>query len=276
MSELRALVRRAEILALAGAWDDESIRVNTRILELDDHVAGAYTRLARCFRAQGNWLAARSMYQQVLAFNPSSRIASNQLVAIEEILRDLEDIELISKIDDYDEAFATGVAARRQGNVTLAVAALERAVGLRPTVYALTALGAAYRSDGRLAEAEVAYQRAINVNGHVAARVGLAAVYADRGRLTDASRIYRQILDVDDRNVYALNGLGALLLKRGRLEQAEGCFVRSAEIGEVRDESMSRLADLGAEYARCGDAAGARRIQAVLDRLRPGGRPGRS
>jgi tetratricopeptide (TPR) repeat protein len=276
MNELHDLVKRAEALALGGKWDEEAIGVNTRILELDDRVPGAYTRLARCFKVQGNWLAARSMYRQVLAFDSSNRIASNQLAIVEERLRDLADLELVAEIDDYHEALAIGVAMRRQGDAQLAIAALGRAVELDPTVYALTALGAAYRSNGQLADAEAAYGRAIEMEDHAAARVGLAAVYADQGRLTEAHKLYWHVLRADNRNIYALNGLGAVLLRRGRLEQAEGCFVRSAEVGQASDESITRLADLRAEYARCGDSAGEQRIQALLGRLKLAGRSARS
>jgi hypothetical protein len=86
MNELRELVKRAEGLALAGQWGDEAVSANTRILELDDRISGAYTRLARCFREQGNWLAARTMYQQVLLFDSRNRMAANQLVVVAERL----------------------------------------------------------------------------------------------------------------------------------------------------------------------------------------------
>jgi len=272
MSELSQLVKRAEVLALGGEWGGEAIEVNTRILEVDERVPAAYTRLARCFKEQGNWLGARSMYQQVLEFDPNNQIARNQLLLIEEKLRALEDIDLVREIEDFNEALSIGVAARRQGHGALAVAALERAVELRPTVYALTALGAAHRSMGQLTEAETAYRRAMNASDHAAARVGLAAVYADRGRLTEAHRLYLDVVRADTCNVYALNGLGAVLLRRGRLEQAERCFVRLAEIGDVPDDSRARLVDLRAAYAQRGDSEGERRIQLVLDRLAFSGR----
>jgi Flp pilus assembly protein TadD len=278
MGELHDLVRQAENLALAGRWDGEAIGVNTRILELDDRVAGAYTRLARCFTVQRNWLAARSMYRQVLEFDPNNRIASNQLAAVEERLGDLADLELVAEIEDFAEALSIGVAARRQGNTLLAIAALRRAVELDPTTYALTALGAAYRSNGQLAEAETVYRRAIKLRNDPAPRVGLAAVYADRGWLTKAHELYWHVLREDNRNVYALNGLGAVLTRRGRLEQAERCFARSAEIGQAPDDSILRLAELRAEYARRGDSAGEQRVQTLVNRLstanRPSGRDG--
>lgn len=214
MKELRDLEKRAEALALGSAWGDEAISVNTRILELDDHISGAYTRLARCFKERGNAL--------------------------------------------------------------LAIAALRRAVQLVATPYTLTALGAAYRLNGQLDEAERSYRRAITMEGSPAARVGLAAVYADRGRLTESDALYRSVIREDERNIYALNGLGALLVKRGRLEQAEACFIRAAQIGQATDDSVARLTDLHSAYSRKGDSAGAQRIQAFLARLRHSGRPVRS
>lgn len=243
-------------------------------------VTGLYSRdtprLARCFKERGNWLAAQAMYQQVLAFDPGNQIASNQLVAVNEKLEALHDIELVSEIDDHREAQSIGVAARKQGNALLAIAALRRAVQLVATPYTLTALGAAYRLNGQLDEAERSYRRAITMEGSPAARVGLAAVYAERGRLTESDALYRSVIREDERNIYALNGLGALLVKRGRLEQAEACFIRAAQIGQATDDSVARLTDLHSAYSRKGDSAGAQRIQAFLARLRHSGRPVRS
>src|SRR5687768_15459870 len=99
--QLGQLMKRAEDLALSGEWGDEAVDVNTRILELDDRIAGAYTRLARCFRERGDWLAARTMYEQVLEFDPSNLIARNQLGAIRDRLRGQEDAELVACIHDY-------------------------------------------------------------------------------------------------------------------------------------------------------------------------------
>ena len=267
VNELRRLVARSKALADGGRWDDEAIGVNTRILELDDRIAVAYTRLGRCFQVRRNWLAARSMYQQVLAFDPTNLIASNQLAAVNEKLRDLDDAELIAKIEDYREAVSIGVAARRQGKAALAVAALKRAVVLDPTSYALTALGAAYRASGQLEKAEAAYRRAMKLDDQPAARVGLAAVLADQNRLTEAHKLYLQVLRADNRNVFALNGLGALLLKRGRLEMAKRCFMRASAMGQASDESTARLDELRTAYSRRGDADGARRIQTLLGHL---------
>jgi tetratricopeptide (TPR) repeat protein len=273
MDELRLLVKQAEALASEGNWGDEAIGVNTRILELDDRLAGVYTRLARCFREQGNWLAACSMYQQVLVFDSTNRIATNQLANLEERLKDLEGIELIAEINDYREALSIGVAARRQGNAVLAIAALNHAVVLDPTLYALTALGAAYRLNRQLTEAESTYRRAIEMQDSAAARIGLAAVYTDQHRLRDAHSLYWRVLRDDGHNVYALNGLGAVLVKRGRLEQAECCFIRSATIGQASDDSIARLTDLRVAYIRRGDAAGEKRVQTILARLGRLGRP---
>jgi Flp pilus assembly protein TadD len=207
------------------------------------------------------------MYEQVLAFDPTNHIASNQLAIVEAKLRDLADLELVTEIHDYYEALSIGVASRRQGNALLAIAALRRAVELSATTYALTALGAAYRLNGELAEAEEVYRRAMKANDHAAPRVGLAAVYADRGWLTKAHQLYWHVLRADDRNVHALNGLGAVLTRRGRLSQAERCFVRSAKLGQALDESLNRLAELRQAYARRGDSVGERRIQTLLGTL---------
>ncbi|MDA8139273.1 MAG: hypothetical protein M0036_11535 [Desulfobacteraceae bacterium] len=58
MDDVSVLRERAKKLALSGNWGDEAIDINTKMIELDDRAADAYTRLAKCFIEQGKKLAA--------------------------------------------------------------------------------------------------------------------------------------------------------------------------------------------------------------------------
>src|SRR5437867_3088720 len=131
-SELYDLRERAKSLALAGEWGATAIEINTRMLEIDDRAADAYTRLARCFREQGRLAAAREMYMQVLTFDSHNIIARNNLAKIEKAIGRADELRGVASIGSFDEAFALGVAARRRNRYALAVAALARAVELRP------------------------------------------------------------------------------------------------------------------------------------------------
>jgi tetratricopeptide (TPR) repeat protein len=112
-SEIRDLRQRAESLALSGEWGESAIRINTRLLKIDDRAADAYTRLARCFREQGRLEAAREMYTQVLTFDSNNVIARNNLAKIEKEIGRAGELSGVSSIGSFDEAFAVGVAARK-------------------------------------------------------------------------------------------------------------------------------------------------------------------
>ena len=176
-SELHDLRERAKSLALAGEWGAAAIEINTRMLAIDDRAADAYTRLARCFREQGRLAAAHEMYMQVLTFDSHNVIARNNLAKIEKEIGRADELRGIASISSFDEAFAVGVAARKRNRYALAVAALARAVELRPkSVHAWNALGAAYRHSGALAQARSAYEHALVLARNVVALIGLAAV----------------------------------------------------------------------------------------------------
>jgi tetratricopeptide (TPR) repeat protein len=97
-SEIHELRQRAESLALAGEWGEIAIEMNTRMLEIDDRAADAYTRLARCFREQGRLEAARQLYTQVLTFAPKNVIARNNLAKIEKEIGRAGELSGVSSI----------------------------------------------------------------------------------------------------------------------------------------------------------------------------------
>ena len=207
------------------------------------------------------------MYLQVLSFDRDNVIARNQLGVVERELRDRQYLQLVEQIDDYDEAFSIGVAARRQGDAKLAVAALRRALKIKPTSYAMNALAAAHRADHNLGEAEVVYKTALASEPNPASKVGLAAVYFDRGWLSKAKTLYEEVLREDGANAHALHGLGAVYAKLGSFEDAELCFTRAAGLADARDESMSRLSEPRKSYSARGNRAGAARVDALLRRI---------
>jgi tetratricopeptide (TPR) repeat protein len=267
-SEIHDLRRRAESLALAGEWGNTAIEINRRILEIDDHAAGAYTRLARCFREQGRLAAAREMYTQVLAFDPQNRIARNNLAKIEKEIGRADELSGVSSLGSFDEAFAVGVAARKRTRYALAIAALLRAVELRPeSVHAWNALGAAYRHKGALDQARSAYEHALGVARNVVTLIGLAAVMRDLCEHDKAMALYTDVLRGAPDHAYALNGLGGVYTDIGRLGKAEECFRRASKLAAGRVDAVRGLEMLRQQYEGQGDKEAAERIGRWLTQL---------
>lgn len=286
MEELQNLIAQAEQMARNGLFGDEAIYLNRRILEIDDRTEGAYTRLAKCFMVSEHYLAAREMYQQVLAFNRKNTIAINGLERAEQALwaeeekkrvaqarqhsdeeQERADAERIEHLDDYDVLFAIGVAYSRRQKKGLAVAALSKAVALKPTKYALTALAAAYRHCGDFAQAHATLDQMSQDERDCTSQVVRAAIYRCEGKLLTARRTYQAVLELTPTNVYALNGLGGVLMDVGECDEAEKCFRKAAEFPQARDESIDNLKKLRGAYLAQGNAAGAARVARVLKEL---------
>lgn len=230
---LRGLILQAEQLVRENNWSSKAIELNTRILELDDRVSGAYTRLAKCFREQGKYEAAREMYRQVLTFDPTNRIAGNSLIELEKWVLAKGQAEMISSLESYEEAFTVGCSASRRGKHALARMALLKAVELWPgSIHAWNALGAVYRRIGAPELGRQSYQAALNLKPNSASLVGLAAIARDQGDLDRAQRLYGEVLRAEPRNQYALKGLGGVLADLGLLDEADRYFELAATISK--------------------------------------------
>lgn len=277
-NKLANLRKQAEALALAGEWGERAIEINTRMLELDDRAADAYTRLGRCFREQDRLDAAKEMYLQVLEFDPQNKIATNSLRRIQEALqrqaaeervrRRAEEIQAALAAAGYNELMAVGMSARKRRQYDLAIAALSRAVELRPaSVYAWNALGGSYRHSGKLARAQESYRRALALGENPASLVGLGAVERDLGHYEEAVRLYDTVLLNNPDDAFALNGIGGVYTDMGKLREAEDCFQRALQLSDGNEQAVDGLESLKGKYAERGDTAGVKRIMQWLARL---------
>lgn len=267
-TNLSVLRKKAESLALSGKWGQDSIHTNTQMLEIDEHASDAYTRLARCFLEQGNYLAAQDMYTQVLVFDPQNRIAINNFKRLKKDVDRLQELRDVAAIDNYDEAFSVGIASRRGGKIALAVAALSRAVELKAdSHFAWNALGAAFRHHQRPNEAQKAYEKALGLSFNLVSLVGLAAVERDIGNTEKSIALYEKVLDRNQNNAYALNGMGGVLFDLGYCEKAEEYFRRALRFEEGRVDAVKGLQALQRHYESKGDKEAVARVTRWLDEL---------
>jgi tetratricopeptide (TPR) repeat protein len=182
------------------------------------------------------------MYTQVLAFDPQNAIAANNIKRIKKDIDQLQELRDVSSIDSYDEAFSVGIASRRRGKITLAIAALSRAVELKPdNHFAWNALGAAFRHDQKPDEACKAYEKALSLSFSPVTLVGLAAVKRDTGNREESMALYKKVLDRNQNNAYALNGMGGVLFDLGYFEEAEEYFRRALRLEEGRADAVEGL-----------------------------------
>jgi tetratricopeptide (TPR) repeat protein len=269
-SEVDDLRRSAESLAHLGDWGESAIQINTRILEIDDRAADAYLRLARCFREQGRFAAALEMYTQVLTFDSKNRLARNNAAKMEIEVGRADELSRVAAIESFDEAFAVGVGARRRKRHALAVAALSKAVELRPgSIHAWNALGAAYRHKGEVDRSRSAYEHALALARNVVSLIGLAAIARDQADQESAIGLYAEVLRAEPDQAYALNGLGGVYADMGHWGEAEECFSRASRLAEGRAEAVKGLEMLRMQYEAQGEIEATERIGHWLAQLGP-------
>jgi tetratricopeptide (TPR) repeat protein len=186
-----------------------------------------------------------------------------------------------------------GIAERRAGRRTEALACFERALAIDPA-HRAARLEAAHllRDAGRLAEAEAAYRAVLAEDakqpqalvglGRIARQRGdrpaalgwfeqaaaaaprdpgpkgeAADVLRELGRLDEAEAGYRGALDLDARNRRSLMGLGWIARQRGDRAEARRCFEEAAAVDPKAAGAQLQLA---AESRDLGEFDTARRI----------------
>lgn len=145
--------------------------------------------------AEGNFMAAKAVLQQVLAGDPTDPRAWLDLGLAQEADGELDSAERAyrraTEIDpQFAEAFNNlGVLLRERGRLDEATVELERAVALDPRLDAARFnLGLAYEEQGKLAEAEREYLATIErLPSDPVPRINLAMMLLDVGRPEDAA-----------------------------------------------------------------------------------------
>lgn len=97
-NELSELIKIAKDLALNQEWGFESIKVNTKIIQLDPKCVGAYNRLAKCYIELSNYQMATLLYQFVLILDHENTISKNGLLKIDKLNAELTSI----RVNNYE------------------------------------------------------------------------------------------------------------------------------------------------------------------------------
>ncbi len=106
-------------------------------------------------------------------------------------------------------------------------------------------------------------RKAIRVAGHPLAYYNLGWIYEGRDRPERAEMLYRKALSVNPEMADAHLGLGAILLNRGKVEEAAGHVERAAEldadqhyVGFLRESALPRYREFAEPLAERGGIAG--------------------
>ena len=78
---LNELKDKAQALAHANNWGPEAKAVNQQIITLESTDVDSYTRLAKCYKEEKNFIKAHEMYKKARSLDPDNNIARNNLTS---------------------------------------------------------------------------------------------------------------------------------------------------------------------------------------------------
>jgi protein O-GlcNAc transferase len=182
-------------------------------------------------------------------------LQSGQLDVAEKISRKLLEIA-----PDLASAHLTrGCVLQRQGHLTEALAAFDRAVQIEPG-YAEAHFnrGVVMESWGRLEQAIAAYDRALALKPDFAqAHFGRGIVLRRQGRLDEALEAYDRVLRINPDDNRAHTDRGAVLRQQGRLEEALAAYGQALRIAPNDAWAHNNRGNVLAFQGRFGEAAAA-------------------
>lgn len=230
----------------------------------------------------GGWLMARPfMARRALAWPEEPPDIRDDVARAVSSLRDLEFARAAGTIDPADHARlrarieastfapATVPVATRAPVRTLAIAALLSGIAAVLVVTALprevgdrapgtTITGTVPDVGSTIAELEA---RVAADPADIPTQLALADAYRAAGRVSDSAQTYRAVLEMDDENIPALNGLGLILFQSGSIE---GALAASDRVLALRPRDADALFLRGLALYRTEDYAGAVEAWAVF------------
>jgi predicted O-linked N-acetylglucosamine transferase (SPINDLY family) len=209
-----ALARDVAGLELARA----SLRESVRGSSLLDHPA-----FARAMEA-----AYRDMWQQWCTAQSGDSAPSLQGAIEHHRAGRLQEAETMyaAMPDNPDALHLLGVIASQNGQHSLAVERITRAIGINPGQSGYYCnLGSAYQALNQLDDAIACYRQALEFNPHYALALNnLGNALNDSGRSEEAIASLRQALAVQPDYAEALSNLGSALKGQGRNDEAVACY----------------------------------------------------
>jgi Flp pilus assembly protein TadD len=208
-------------------------RAYRRGLELDPQDAELHNALGWTLFQDGRTEEAVAEYNRSLTLNPSQAKAHNNLALALVELGQLEEaarhfkasLDLDPKAEIYSDL---GFTMAQLGRPEEALADYQKALDLDPNcASAHFNLAVSFVQAGKFEEAESQYRRAIVGRPTAETYNGLGFVLARQGRADEAVAEFRKAIEVNPKFTPAYNNLAEALVKQGKLEEAESAYRRS-------------------------------------------------
>jgi tetratricopeptide (TPR) repeat protein len=176
------------------------------------------------------------------AFRQAVLSDGGQRLAVESAVADTHAIPAGMKTEDL---IKSGTEARRNGNYTLAITLLNRAVEADPkSKRGWDALGLAYLDEREDGLAINAFQKQIEVNPYdLSAYNNLGRVYLRQRKYDEAEKWFNKQIEIQPLDKYAHANLGTAYLETHKYEEAAVELEKAAAITPDNAEAQVRLGD---------------------------------
>lgn len=226
---------------LTDGLQDQAAKILEEARRLDPASAPAGLALARAYRLQSRFAAARTVLEEILsapAIEAADREGARE--SLVEVLLEAGDLESAEKaiqprLEEGTPSAATrrlaGVVAYRKGDLPASISHLKEAIRLAPEdAQARAALGLALLQAGSLEEAARTLEEAVRLDpDSQAAVINLAKAYQRMGRGEEAAKVLERFRSLYDsksvsQKLGPLRAKGMQAYNAGRLDEALGSF----------------------------------------------------
>lgn len=178
--------------------------------------ATAMLTAALALHRSGQWSQAESLYEQVLAQDPSN----------------------------VDAWHLLGMLAHQRGELAIAESKIRRALALKPDFAdAHNNLGNVLKDQGRLEESLSCYRRAAELNPNLPeAQVNLGNHHQQAGQPAEAIAHYQRALAANPDHIEARSNLGAVFQAVNRLDEAIDCYRQALRLAPDNRDARCNLA----------------------------------
>lgn len=155
-ADLLKLVEKAQEMALHNIWGENAYEINMAILKANQNNCAAYTRLAKYYKLNDDFVQAKNMYLKVLEIDPDHRGALNNLNDIE---TDQKENEIVDKFTTSKELFKEGQNSMKKSKYKLAAKLFSKAYDIEPLLVYAVNLADAYKKMGKNHSVETLYRQ---------------------------------------------------------------------------------------------------------------------
>jgi putative PEP-CTERM system TPR-repeat lipoprotein len=230
---------KLELAGIYGAQKKigEAKEILSGVISQDPKNSRAYYMLAALENSAGNRDKALEIYQKIAGINPSDTVAQYKTGMIyldkgekDRAAKTAE--EIVAKFPKRAEGYRLkGIVAYQRQNLTDAVAELQRANKMQPTMEGYYFLGLSLYGKGELENALNQFRVILDHNpSSIKARLLTGTILLSQKRIDDSIAEINKVLQADEKNALAHNLLGSAYMTKGMYDEGIKELNRATEL----------------------------------------------